>query len=240
LRQAEQSSLPILNDMLGFKKTLLCVGGLTLAAGGPVTVYTTSDVVNGAKAAWNSTSAATASQHPGAAPSSTASAVPANPSAPSSSAVAIPASNPILDAMPMPSLAEVFRFDVTVEWVMRRWPRVSTGLPHLQLQGYRVPLVTGGGLADVAGSLTYYFSAQQQVQRIAFRGTTGDPGVLVSLLTTRYQFARRLTNDPSVVFYEAVDSSNRPVGTLKIRSASVIQANQPYSRFEVELAMDRS
>ncbi len=60
----------------------------------------------------------------------------------------------------------MLRFDVTVEWVMQRWPRVSTGLPYLQLQGYRVPLVTGTKVADLAGSLTYYFNARQQVQRI--------------------------------------------------------------------------
>ena len=223
--------------MLGFKKTLLCVGGLTLAAGGPVTVYTSSDVVNGVKAGWNGAVAATASQHPGAAPNATPPAVPGASPAPT---VAVPASNAILNAIPTPSMAEVFRFDVTVESVMQRWPRVSAGLPYLQLQGYRVPLVTGGALSDVAGSLTYYFNAQQQVQRITFRGTTGDPGVLVNLLTTQHRFARRLTNDPSVVFYESVDSSNRPAGTLKIRSAPVIQANQPYSRFDVELAMDRA
>ena len=121
--------------------------------------------------------------------------------------------------MPSPSLAEVLRFDVTVDWVMQRWPRVSTGLPYLQLQGYRVPLVTGTGVADLAGSLTYYFNAQQQVQRITFRGTTGDPSALVALLAGRYHFARRLTNDPGVVLYEAVDSSNQPAGSLKIRSA---------------------
>ena len=95
-------------------------------------------------------------------------------------------------------------------------------------------------MADVAGSLTYYFNAQQQVQRITLRGTTGDPSALVALLTSRYHFARRLTNDPGVVLYEAVDSSNRPVGSLKIRSATVVKANQPYTRFEVDLVMDRA
>jgi hypothetical protein len=108
------------------------------------------------------------------------------------------------------------------------------------MQGYRVPLVTGGGLADVAGSLTYYFNSQQQVQRITLRGTTGDPGVLVGLLSSQYHFARRLTNDPGVVFYEAVDSSNQPTGTLKIRSAQVVRADQPFTRFEFDLAMDRA
>ena len=109
------------------------------------------------------------------------------------------------DRMPLPSLAEVLRFDVTVEWVLQRWPRVTTGLPQLQLQGYRVPLVSGTQISDVAGSLTYYFNARQQVQRITLRGTTGDPSALVNLLASRYHFARRLTNDPGIILYEAVD-----------------------------------
>ena len=142
--------------------------------------------------------------------------------------------------MPLPSLAEVLRMDVSVEWVLQRWPRVTTGLPQLQMQGYRVPLVSGTSVTDVAGSLTYYFNARQQVQRITLRGTTGDPSVLASILKSRYGFTRRLTNDPGVVLFEAVDSSNRPVGSLKIRSAPVVSVSQPYSRFQVDLVMDRT
>ena len=41
------------------------------------------------------------------------------------------------------SLDEVLRFDLTPDWILHRWPRVSTGLAQLDLQGYRVPLVSG-------------------------------------------------------------------------------------------------
>ena len=219
--------------MLGIKKTLLCVGGLMLAAGGPVTMFSASDFATGVKQNWFAGSTATSAanrQQPDAASPSADSANEATPASTTSSSQ---------NALPTPSLAEVLRFDVTVEWVMRRWPRVSTGLPYLQLQGYRVPLVTGARLTDLAGSLTYYFNARQEVQRITFHGTTGDPRVLVGLLSGRHRFARRLTNDPGAILYEAVDAGNKPVGTLKIRSAQVIRADQPFSRFEVDLAMDR-
>jgi hypothetical protein len=219
---------------MGIKKTLLIVGGLMLASGGPVTLYSAADRVNGIKRSWLAgPAAATASATPGQSDPAAAA-----PSAVASSAA--PATNPVVDATPMPSLAEVLRFDVTPSWVMQRWPRVSTGLPYTQLQGYRVPLVSGTSLADVAGSLTYYFNSQQQVQRIALRGTTGDPSALVALLTNRYHFTRRLTNDPGVVLFEAVDSGNQPAGSLKIRSAPVVKSNQPYTRFEVDLVMDRT
>ena len=193
-------------------------------------MFSASDMLGGVKQKWFGGSPAAAS----AAAQSSADPVPL--AMPSSTATA---SNSAADAMPTPSLAEVLRFNITVEWVMHRWPRVSTGLSHLQLQGYRVSLVTGTAVTDVAGSLTYYFDARQQLQRITLRGVTGNPGVLVALLTSRYRFARRLTNDPGVVLYEAVDSSNQPTGTLKIHLATVIKANQPYARFEFDLVLDR-
>ena len=236
--------MPILYTM-ELKKTLLCVGGLMLATGGPITMFSASDFVGNVKRSWSASSAATAaaaSQQPGTASAPTTPPAVEPPAAPSQALPppVVSASNPAAEATPITSLAEVLRFDVTVEWVMRRWPRVSTGLPHLQLQGYRVPVITGTSVADLAGSLTYYFNAAQQAQRITLRGTTGDPSAVVAIVTGRHHFTRRLTNDPGVVLYEAVDSSNKPTGTLKIRSARVVKANQPYMRFEVDLEMDRA
>jgi hypothetical protein len=217
--------VPILYDMAKFKKTLLGVVVLMLATGGPITLFATSGVCRN----WFAGPAANAAAAPQ--QSDAASTAPTDASDPVAKTA---------DPAPTLSLAEVLRFDVTPSWVMQHWPRVSTGLPCLQLQGYRVALVTGTRVTDLAGSLTYYFNAQQQTQRITFRGTTGDTSALVALLTGRYGFARRMLNDPSVMLYEAVDSGNRPIGSAKIRSAKVINANQPYSRFEVELAMDRT
>jgi hypothetical protein len=226
--------------MLGIKKTMLCVGGLMVAAGGPVTMFTASDLAGGVKQSWfaaTATAPGSPSQTaPESDPTSAQSADAANPALAEPLSPAGPSAS---EGFPTPSLAEVLRFDVSVEWILQRWPRVSTGLPYLQMQGYRVPLVTGTSLTDLAGSLTYYFNAHQQAVRIAFRGTTGDPRVLVGLLTSRHHFARRLTNDPGVVMFEAVDASNQPIGSLKIRSAQVIKVDQPYSRFEIDLAMDR-
>ncbi|HEV3024657.1 MAG TPA: DUF6690 family protein, partial [Pirellulales bacterium] len=65
--------------------------------------------------------------------------------------------NAAADATPVVDVQQAFRFDVTSAWVLGRWPRVSAGLSQLDLQGYRVPLVTGTKPDDLAGSLTYYF-----------------------------------------------------------------------------------
>ena len=184
-----------------------------MAVGGPVGYYSVSDIV----------SAARKSLSPDAASAGSPQTVASDPNTPSvgmsglANGVqgAADASAPWARAAAMPGLDEVLRFDVTVDWITRHWPRVSTGLPQVQLQGYRVPLVTGTKLSDVAGSLTYYFDSRQQAQRITLRGTTGDPRALVALLEGRFHFVRRLTNDPSIAYYEAVDAGNHPVGDVE-------------------------
>ena len=135
-------------------------------------------------------------------------------------------------------LADVLRFDVTTGWIMSRWPRVSASLAELDLQGYRVPLVTGTRADDVAGSLTYYFDKQQRVARITLDGATGDPRKLVALVTGRFGLERQLTDDPGLILYEK-RYSGQPESQLKIRPARIVRADSPYSRYEVELAVKR-
>lgn len=222
------------------KKALIYGSGLVLATTGPISLYTGTDIIANAKKSWSSPPAVEAAANPGTA--STPAALPSDPTSPTLAPVAAIPAGPVANrdaTLPTPSIAEAFNFDVTIDGVMRRWPRVSTGLAQVQLQGYRVPLVTGTGPTDLAGSLTYYFNSQQQVQQITFRGVTGDASELVALIASRYQFTRRLTNDPGVILYEAADSSNHTTGVVKIRSAGVIKANQPHSRFDIDLTINR-
>lgn len=135
-------------------------------------------------------------------------------------------------------LTEVLNFNATPSWVMSRWPRVTTGLSEVELQGYRVPLITGTGEDDLAGSLTYYFEPDQRVKLIHFRGTTGNPRKLVGLLTSRYRFIQQPTDDPALLLYQ-IKWNGKPTSELRIRTARVLRAAQPNARYQVELAMKR-
>ncbi len=210
-----------------FRLMAFSVLGLVVAAATPIVLFTAPDFVKAVRQQWTSTSAVAPAETPGQASG-------LNTAAPG-------ATNSVTawEGEPVDDLAEVLRFDVTPHWIMRRWPRVSTGLAELPLQGYRVPLVTGTAESDVAGSLTYYFNAQQQVQRITFHGTSGDVRELVGAMTSRYRFARKLTNDPGMFVYEAPSSSGKPSGWLKITTAGVFKASEPHRRFRVDLSMER-
>lgn len=146
---------------------------------------------------------------------------------------------PPLEGLPLTDLAEVLRFDVTPGWIMHRWSRVSTGMSLPQLQGYRVPLVTGTSESDLAGSLTYYFNPMQQVEQITFEGATGDTRRLVQFVTSRFGLGRKVANDPGIFIYEIPESRGPARSYLKIRPAAVLSVSQPRERFGVELVLAR-
>jgi hypothetical protein len=135
-------------------------------------------------------------------------------------------------------LEDVLRFDVTTSWVLANWPRVSAGLAELDMQGYRVPLVSGTSDGDVAGSLTYYFNPKQRVTRITFFGTTGDARKLVALLESRYGFKRTVVPEPNLFVYQ-VKSWGKVTSEMRIRPAPVVRSEVPHARFEVALLIDR-
>lgn len=135
------------------------------------------------------------------------------------------------------SPAQALNFEITPDWVMRTWPRVSTRLADLELQGYRVPLVTGTGTDAIAGSLTYYFNPKQQLQRITFVGSTGDPRQLVSVLSAQH-YTLEKTDDPGLQLYR-FKQWDKTVGECLIRMARVVSASSPRARFEITLDMRR-
>ena len=102
------------------------------------------------------------------------------------------ANGPDLTAQPMSftptiDLASLFRFDVTKQFITSRWDRVSTSPATEGLHGMRVALVTGTNSWDLHGSLTYWFDPGHRVQRITYRGWTGDANRLLQILGPQHQ-----------------------------------------------------
>lgn len=158
------------------------------------------------------------------------------PMLPSSSAAAS-GSLPLLAGPPVQDLGEVFQFDVTPAWVLGRWPNVLTLAGPDSFQGYRVPLVTGTGESDLAGTLTYYFTSKPVVQRIRFQGVTGDPARLVALVTTRFGFVKQKSPEPNVHLYQ-IRWHGRPNSQLVVRMADTIRADLPLRRFSIDLEIN--
>jgi hypothetical protein len=149
----------------------------------------------------------------------------------------VPPASPTTDLPPMVELAEALRFEVTPPWVLGRWPRVTAGLPDAEMQGYRVPLVSGTAEDDIAGSLTYYFNNRSKCVRITLQGTTGDARKIVAIVTQRFGFKQQASPEPGLYLYQ-VRWNGSAMSELHIRPSRVVRSNSPLSRFEVLLALN--
>lgn len=136
---------------------------------------------------------------------------------------------------PVQRLADVLRFDITPAWILERWPRVSTVRAERDLLGFRVPLVTGTNVDDVAGSLTYYFNADKRLCRITLHGQTGSDATLVGIVSSSFGMHPEPSLGAGVYLLRW---NTRPLNVLRITHAPVVRAEDPYSRFIVELELN--
>lgn len=133
-------------------------------------------------------------------------------------------------------LEEILQFGVTPRWIMQRWSRVSTIQTEAGLEGLRVALVTGTDVEDIAGSLTFYFDSQKQLQRITFDGLTGDDRPLVNLVSEQFN----LRAEPALGAGLYVSRWNgRPTAILHISHAPVVRSQRPHERLEVMLELNQ-
>jgi hypothetical protein len=136
-----------------------------------------------------------------------------------------------------PSAEQALQFNVTKEWVYRSFDRKSTGPTDLGLFAVRVPLVSGTQSASLAGSLTYYFNTQNQVEHISFRGRTGDPSRLVRFLMRQYQF-QPLSSQPGEQIYRVSDSGGVR-SELRTRPEAIVATATSQGAHSVELELAR-
>ncbi len=142
--------------------------------------------------------------------------------------------NPVVD------LGSLFRFNISEQEVLSRWDRVSTTPTDNGLHGLRVPLVTGTNSWDLHGSMTWFYDANHQLQRITYRGWTGDPTRLLQILGPQYGFQPQPThlaglylagrNKSGLIMKRPVviDKSN-PVQQM----ALILELNNPRSRISL-------
>lgn len=220
--------------MWGFGRKMMFTGMLGAAVGAPYLATRAESAKQAASQAWN-----------GAFGDPPAAAAPVNPYSRGASAEQTPppavspgGSELPLEGLEVHDLADVLRFDLSPQWVYRHWARKSTALSNLNFYGVRVPLVTGTDVNDVAGSLTYYFGAGGRVERITFRGRTGDARPLIALAMSQYGLRRQRPETPGNLLYE-VRWNGRATSRLRISPASVIWASVPHATYAVELDLNR-
>lgn len=137
---------------------------------------------------------------------------------------------------PIYDLREVLRFDISPEWVTSRFSRVTTVLADTELEGLRVPLVTGTGPADLAGSITYYFDTSGKLQRVMLHAFTGDASRVVATMTQHYG----LQSEPSLdagVYTRRWNAM--PVHFLRLTRAPVVYSDALHHKLTVYLELNQ-
>lgn len=142
-----------------------------------------------------------------------------------------------LEQLPVVSLAEILRFDISPEWVMARFPRVSTLLSEMNLDGLRTPLITGSTPGDLAGTLTYYFDRYKRLKRVSVHATLGDPTRYIMELRQAYQMSQEPSLGGSLY---VVKWNGTPTSVLHVSPASVVYSDVNYGRYNFFLELNQA
>lgn len=137
---------------------------------------------------------------------------------------------------PIRALQEVLRFDISPEWVPQRFPQVTTVLADTQLDGMRVPLVTGTSASDMAGTLTYYFDQYKRVQRITVHAVAGDPSRFVAELQHAYQLEQQPTLGTGLYLKKW---NGRATSIVYTSPAAIISADEPFARYQLFIELNQ-
>lgn len=133
-------------------------------------------------------------------------------------------------------LREVLRFDIVPGWLPQRFARVSTVTSNVQMDGLRVPLITGTQQKDIAGTLTYYFDSSQTLKRINFHGLTGDPTQLANLMVQFYQLKPEQSLGGQLF---TTRWNNRITSVMQISPAPIIYAGADHSKYIIFLELNQ-
>lgn len=132
-------------------------------------------------------------------------------------------------------IREILRFDITPDWVISRFSRVTTILAETSLEGLRVPIVTGVRADDIAGSLTYYFDGRGKLQRVTIHGFTGNPEPLIGMMTKHYG----LQSTPALEAGVFTKSWNgMPIHFLRLTHSPVVYSDAVHRKYTVFLELN--
>jgi hypothetical protein len=137
-----------------------------------------------------------------------------------------------LQVVPVTNLPDVFRLEVSPEWVSQHWDRISSIESDDGLRGLRVAFASGINQSDVHGCLTYYFDNRTRLQRITFQGWTGDPSPIISLVTHEFGFK---SQNSSIAGCYVARSWGKDIGVLLLKHPPVVRAELSQQQFAVAL-----
>ncbi len=143
---------------------------------------------------------------------------------------------PTLVGTQVHDLRDVVRFDISPNWVTERFARVSTVLADLQLEGLRVPIVTGTQADSLAGTLTYYFDTSGSVQRVMIHGFTGNPSSIAQVMSGQYGLQPEPTLEAGVMTRRW---NGQPIHFMRLSHAPVVYSDAVHQKYTVFIELNQ-
>ena len=140
---------------------------------------------------------------------------------------------------PEHDIRRVFRFDLTPMRIKQRWDRVTSQSIGRNYRSFRVALVTGVNPWDLHGSLTYYFDQNQSLQRISFKGWTGDATHFLKVMNSSINFESLPTQWAGA--YEARRNGffkRESFAGILMREPAVIRSSVPNERMAIVMELN--
>ncbi len=144
---------------------------------------------------------------------------------------------PTVVGPPGAPLEQLLRFDATPDWIKANWARVTTRVPNLNFEGWRVPLATGSTPQDIVGSITFFFDDHRNVQRITLHGYLGDASTVLALATQRFQM-QRVPSRANELYLATIEGQT--LGALRVSTAGIVRADAPGRRHQILMELNRT
>ncbi|MEM8865739.1 MAG: DUF6690 family protein, partial [Planctomycetota bacterium] len=111
------------------------------------------------------------------------------------------------------------------------------GLADPGLFGVRVPVVTGTSMTDLAGSISYYFNPDGQVDKLRFHGRTADTTAIMAIAQSHFgmQPQRPVAGEQLMRTF----ASGKVLCELRTRPEPVLWSTSPHDSFLVDLEVNR-
>lgn len=90
------------------------------------------------------------------------------------------------------------RWDLPRGYLLWQHPHAAIVPTERNLLGYRIPFTTGLQPQDLTGTLTYYFDAKDQLQRMELSAASGNPWPMTQWLLPQFRLQPIASPDPNI------------------------------------------
>jgi hypothetical protein len=128
------------------------------------------------------------------------------------------------------------RWDLPRGYLLWQHPNAAIVPTERNLIGYRIPFTTGFQPQDLTGTLTYYYDAKEQLQRMELSAASGNPWPMTQWLLPQFHLQPIISLDPNVRL-ATLKSRDKTQSLMAVATGKAPSGSPPHELF---LELNRS